>query len=149
LHLIQPTISRDIDFIRSYAINDEKRKDLPHRMYYEQEITLDSVGELMKYLWSIIDNPKIEVKERIKAMNLMLQYHYMRARLIGSGIFEEFSNYAEKVENDEEANKKEKKRKYSMSLVFIIEMIMTESSSIVCRCCIYQTVYQQILNSTL
>jgi hypothetical protein len=66
----------------------------------------------MKYLWSIIDNPKIEVKERIKAMNLMLQYHYMRARLIGSGIFvKEFSNYAEKVENDEEANKKREEEK--------------------------------------
>jgi hypothetical protein len=42
-------------------------------MYYEQQNTLDGVGELMKHLWLIIDNPKIEVKDQMKAMNLMLQ----------------------------------------------------------------------------
>jgi hypothetical protein len=47
-------------------------------MYSEQQITLDSVGELMKNLWFIIDNPKTEVKERMKAMKLMLQCQYMR-----------------------------------------------------------------------
>jgi hypothetical protein len=72
-------------------------------MHYEQQNTLDSVGELMKNLWSIIDNPKIEVKERMKAMNLMLQCYNMRARLIGSGVFiKEFSDYADKVKHDEE-----------------------------------------------
>ena len=105
LHISQPTISRDIDFIRNQTTSAAKRKELPHRMYYEQQITLDSVAELMKNLWSIIDNPKIEVKERMKAMNLMLQCHYMRARLIDSGIFvREFFDYAEKVKSDEEAN---------------------------------------------
>jgi DNA-binding NarL/FixJ family response regulator len=44
LHISQPTISRDIDFIRNQTTSAAKRKDLPHRMYYEQEITLDSVG---------------------------------------------------------------------------------------------------------
>jgi predicted transcriptional regulator len=105
LHISQPTISRDIDFIRNQTTSAARRKDLPHRMYYEQQITLDSVGELMKNLWSIIDNPKIEVKERMKAMNLMLQCHNMRARLIGSGTFvKEFFDYADKVKSDEEDN---------------------------------------------
>ena len=85
--------------------NLAKRKDLPHCMYYEQEITLDSVGELMKNMWLIIDNSKIEVKERMKAMNSILQCHYMRARLIGSGVFvKEFFDYVKKVESDEEVN---------------------------------------------
>jgi hypothetical protein len=47
-------------------------------MCYEQQNGLDGVGELMKNLWLIIDNPKIEVKERIKAMKLMLQCQYMQ-----------------------------------------------------------------------
>jgi hypothetical protein len=41
-------------------------------MCYEQQNGLDGVGELMKNFWLIIDNPKIEVKEQIKAMKLML-----------------------------------------------------------------------------
>jgi hypothetical protein len=52
-------ISRCIDFIRSYNINDEKRKNLAYHYYYEQQNALDNVGELIKNLWSIIDNPKI------------------------------------------------------------------------------------------
>jgi hypothetical protein len=65
---------------------------------------LDGVGELMKNLWLIIDNPKIEVKERMKAMNLVLQCYNIRARLIGSGVFvKEFLDYTEKVKSDEEA----------------------------------------------
>jgi hypothetical protein len=103
-------------------------------MFYEQQITLDSVGELMKYLWPIIDNPKIEVKERMKAMNLMLQCHYMRARLIGSGVFvKEFSDYAEKVESDEETlrireeeiSRREKllERELELSLPFLNRLI--------------------------
>jgi hypothetical protein len=31
----------------------------------------------MKNLWFIIDNLKIEVKERMKAMNLIMQCQYM------------------------------------------------------------------------
>ena len=105
LHISQPTISRDINFIRNQTTSATKRKDLAERMHYEQENTLDGVGELMKNLWSIIDNPKIEVKERMKAMNLMLQCYNMRARLIGSALLvKEFSDYADKVKHDEEDN---------------------------------------------
>jgi predicted transcriptional regulator len=105
LHISQPTISRDIDFIRNQTSSAAKRKDLAQRMHYEQENTLDGVGELMKNLWLIIDNPKIQVKERMKAMNLILQCYNMRSRLIGSALFvKEFSDYADKVKHDEENN---------------------------------------------
>jgi hypothetical protein len=33
-----------------------------------------------------IDNPKIEAKEKIKAMNLMLQCHIMRLKLVDSEV---------------------------------------------------------------
>ena len=50
LHLSQPTISRDIDFIRN-PINSAvktKTKDLSRLYYYELQNGLDDVGELRK-----------------------------------------------------------------------------------------------------
>jgi predicted transcriptional regulator len=75
LHISQPTISRDIDFIRNNT--SRSKKDLPQHLYYEQQNALDGVGELMKNLWLIIDNPKTEVKERMKAISLMLNCYYI------------------------------------------------------------------------
>ena len=104
MHISQPTISRDIDFIRKQNTSAEKRKNLAYRYYYEQQNTLDGVGELMKNLWLIIDNPKIEVKEKIKAMNLMMHCYYTRFKLVDSEVLvKDFYNHAEKVKSDEEA----------------------------------------------
>ena len=59
----------------------------------------------MKNLWLIIDNPKIEVKERMKAMNLIMDCYYMRSKLLSSeAINKEFLDYTEKVKRDEETN---------------------------------------------
>jgi hypothetical protein len=58
----------------------------------------------MKNLWLIIDNPKVEAKEKIKAMNLMMQCYYMRFKLVDSEVLvKDFYNYAKKVKSDEEA----------------------------------------------
>jgi hypothetical protein len=105
LHLSQPTISRDIGFIRKQNTSAEKRKNLAYRYYFEQQNALDGVGELMKNLWLIIDNPKIQVKERMKAMNLIMDCYYMRSKLLKSeAINKEFLDYTEKVKRDEETN---------------------------------------------
>jgi predicted transcriptional regulator len=105
LHLSQPTISRDIGFIRKQNTSAEKRKNLAYRYYYEQQNALGGVGELMKNLWLIIDNPKIQVKERMKAMNLIMDCYYMRSKLLKSeAINKEFLDYTEKVKRDEETN---------------------------------------------
>jgi predicted transcriptional regulator len=104
LHLSQPTISRDIHYIRNQNSSAVKRKNLAYRYYYEQQNCLDGVQELMKKLWLIIDNPKIEVKERMKAMALIMQCYYMRSKLIDSEAFnKEFLDYTKKVQNDEES----------------------------------------------
>jgi predicted transcriptional regulator len=103
LHISQPTISRDINFVRNQTSSAAKQ-DLAQRMSYEQQNGLHSVEELMKNLWLIIDNPKIQVKEKINAMKLMLQYQYMRLKLVDSRAFiKQFNDYADKVERDEEA----------------------------------------------
>jgi hypothetical protein len=74
-------------------------------MCYEQHNGLDDVGELMKNLWLIIDNPKIEVKERMKAVKLMLQCQYMRLKLVDSEAFmKQFYDDSDKVKRDQEAN---------------------------------------------
>jgi hypothetical protein len=83
LHISQPTVSRDIDF-KDQKCSEAKRKNLAHRYYYEQQNAFDDVGELMKNLWLIIDNPKIEEKERMKAMKLMMHGQYMLSKLIDS-----------------------------------------------------------------
>jgi predicted transcriptional regulator len=104
LHLSQPTISRDIDFIRNPTNNAVKTKDLSYLYYYELQNALDGIQELMKILWLLIDNPKIEVKERMKAIKLMLYCYNMRFGLIDTEpLIKRFSDREEKVKSDEEA----------------------------------------------
>jgi hypothetical protein len=58
---------------------------------------LDGVKEPMKNLWLIIDNPKIEVKGKMKAMNLIMQCYYIRSKLIDSEeLVKDFYNHAKK-----------------------------------------------------
>jgi predicted transcriptional regulator len=104
LHISQPTISRDIDFVRNQTSNAAK-KDLADRMCYEQQNGLDGLEELMKNLWLIIDNPKIQVKEKINAMKLMMQCHIIRLKLVDSEAFiKQSDDHSNKVKRDEEAN---------------------------------------------
>ena len=73
----QPTVSRDIDFIRNPTNNARKNKRPCSSLLYELQNGLDGIQELMKNLWLIIDNPKIGVKEKMKATKLvtvLLQY---------------------------------------------------------------------------
>jgi predicted transcriptional regulator len=104
LHISQPTISRDIDFVRNQTSNAAK-KDLADRMCYEQQNGLDGLEELMKNLWLIIDNPKIQVKEKNNAMKLMMQCHIIRLKLVDSEAFiKQSDDHSNKVKRDEEAN---------------------------------------------
>jgi hypothetical protein len=96
--LSQPSISRDIDFTRKENSSPANRKNLAHRYYYEQQNALDGLGELMKNKWLIIYNPKIEVKERMKAMNSIMHCYYMRSKLIDSETFNKgFLDYTKKI----------------------------------------------------
>jgi hypothetical protein len=59
----------------------------------------------MKNLWLIIDNnPKIEVKEKMKGIKLMLYCYNMRFSLLNSEpLIKDFFNREEKVKSDKEA----------------------------------------------
>ena len=54
----------DINIIQNYNNSEAKRKNLAHIMYRERQNSLDGIGELMKNLWLIMDNPKINFKEK-------------------------------------------------------------------------------------
>jgi hypothetical protein len=100
----QPTISRDIDFIRNPSNSAVKIKDVGHLYYYELQNGLDGIQELMKNLWLIIDNPKIGVKEKMKAIKLMLYCYNMRYALINcEPLLNDFFKREEKVKSDTEA----------------------------------------------
>jgi hypothetical protein len=85
----------------------KNRKELGKRLFFEQLNTLDGVGELMKNLWRTIDDPRLRVKERMRAMKLMLECYKMRFQIIDSQpSTKEFMEYAEKVKADEQINAK-------------------------------------------
>ena len=103
LRMSQPTISRDIDFIRNPANRAAKTKELAHLYYYELQNGLDGIQELMKNLWLIIDNPKIGVKEKMKAIKLVLYCYNMRFGLIvAEPLVKRFFDREEKVKTDKE-----------------------------------------------
>lgn len=65
------------------------------------------VRELMKNLWKTIDDPRVQVKERTKAMKLMLECYNIRFQIIDSQTAtKEFMEYPEKVKIDEQINAK-------------------------------------------
>jgi tetratricopeptide (TPR) repeat protein len=104
LQISQPSVSRDLQFIRNQAVTRD-RKEFGKRLFFEQLNTLDGVGELMKNLWRTIDDPRVRVKERMRAMKLMLECYKVRFQLIHSqSSTKEFMEYVEKVKADEQIN---------------------------------------------
>jgi hypothetical protein len=103
LHISQPTISRDIDFIRNPTNSAEKNKK-PYSTLLLLLLTterLDGIQELIKNLWLLIDNPKIGVREKMKAIKIVLYCYNMRFGLIDAEpLIKKFSDREEKVKSD-------------------------------------------------
>jgi predicted transcriptional regulator len=108
LHISQPTISRDINSIYQH------KKKSPHNSFNESSFELRNMlaglVELVKKSWSIIDSPKAEQKEKIKAMSLILQCYNKRLELLNfENQFNEYEQYFDSVSKAEkEINRKEK-----------------------------------------
>ena len=60
LHLSQPTISRDMHYISQLKI---KKKEYRYEFFYNHQNTLDGMAELIKKLWTILDNPKTKKRK--------------------------------------------------------------------------------------
>src|SRR5215204_5738962 len=82
LHISQPTISRDIHYIQK-----EIRKSAENYSEHLFEIyrnTMLGLDETIKKLWAIIDSPRTDGKERIKAIALLKECYKERLDLISS-----------------------------------------------------------------
>jgi predicted transcriptional regulator len=82
LHMSQPTISRDINYLEKEL--SKSRKNYGQRLFSTYESTLMGYDEMIKKIWSIIDSKNTEDKDRIKAITLTAQYYRERMELIKS-----------------------------------------------------------------
>ena len=82
LYISQPTISRDIHYIRKeIRKNSENYGEHLFEVYRNNLLGLD---EMIKKLWTIVDSPKTDSKEKIKAITLIGQYYNERFELVRS-----------------------------------------------------------------
>ena len=82
LHISQPTISRDIHYIqREIRKNTENYGEHLFEVYRNN---LQGLDEMIKKLWTIVDSPKTDSKEKIKAITLIGQYYRERFELVRS-----------------------------------------------------------------
>ncbi|MGE5661353.1 MAG: hypothetical protein ACM3X1_03815 [Ignavibacteriales bacterium] len=82
LHISQPTISRDIHYIQK-----EIRKiteNYGEHLFEVYRRNLLGLDEMIKKLWTIIDSPKTNSKEKIKAITLIKQCYKERFELVRS-----------------------------------------------------------------
>jgi predicted transcriptional regulator len=82
LRISQPTISRDIHYLQKEI---HKIKDnYGERLFEVYQNSLLGTDELIKKLWTIIDSSKTDEKEKMKAINLIMQCYKMRFEMIKS-----------------------------------------------------------------
>jgi predicted transcriptional regulator len=82
LHISQPTISRDIKYIQKEI--KKSTENYGEHLFETYRNTLLGLDEAIKKLWTIVDSPKTEAKEKIKAITLIGEYYRERLDLIKS-----------------------------------------------------------------
>src|SRR5215207_9896675 len=108
LHMSQPTISRDINSI--YQEKKKRQQKYSTELFLDVQNTLAGLAELIKKSWTIVDDPKAEQKERMKAISIILQCYGKRLELLDiepevNGL-REYIDSVKKAEN--EINRREK-----------------------------------------
>jgi hypothetical protein len=82
LHISQPTISRDIDFIYSRYITNSKNT---YKRLSEEYITISlGIDEMIKNLWKIVDDNRTNVKSRLKAMSTIKECYKHKREMLGT-----------------------------------------------------------------
>ena len=81
LHIGQPTISRDIHYIRKEIRKNSE--NYGEHLFEVYRNNLQGLDEMIKKLWTIVDSPKTDSKEKIKAITLIGQYYRERLELVG------------------------------------------------------------------
>jgi predicted transcriptional regulator len=82
LHISQPTISRDIDYIKSRYITNSKNT---YRRLSEEYINISlGIDEMIKNLWKIVDDNRTNVKSRLKAMSVIRECYKYKTEMLGT-----------------------------------------------------------------
>jgi hypothetical protein len=82
LHTSQPTVSRDINYIQKEM--DKNKRNYGERLFEVYHNSLQGLDEVIEKLWTIIDSSKTDEKEKMKAINSIMQYYMMRFEMIKS-----------------------------------------------------------------
>lgn len=82
LHISQPTISRDIHYLKKERSKTER--NYGQRLFSTYESNLLGYEEVIKKLWSIIDSGKTDDKQIIKAITLINECYKQRLELLKS-----------------------------------------------------------------
>ena len=82
LHISQSTISRDIHYIQKEI--HKSKENYGKRLFKVYRNSLLGLDEVIKKLWTIIDSSKTGDKEKMKAINLIMQCYRMRFEMIKS-----------------------------------------------------------------
>jgi hypothetical protein len=108
LRISQPTISRDIDYIQAEI--QKRKKQYGNELFQEYRNTLAGLNELVKMMWTIIDDPKSHRKEKLKAASLIVQCSDKRFNLLKiDPQLRELEQYTESViKKEQELDVKEK-----------------------------------------
>src|ERR687898_2611766 len=82
LHISQPTISRDIDYIRSKYITNSKNTYI---RLSEEYINISlGIDEMIKNSWKIVDDNRTNVKSRLKAISVIRECYKYKTEMLGT-----------------------------------------------------------------
>ena len=82
LRISQPTISRDIHYIQKEL--HKSKENYGERLFEVYRNSVLGLDEVVKKLWTIIDSSKTDDKEKMKAINLIMQCYKERFDMIKS-----------------------------------------------------------------
>ena len=81
LDISQPTISREIDYIKSKYITNSKNT---YRRLSEEYINISlGTDEMIKNSWKIIDDNRTNVRSRLKAMTVIKECYKYKMEMLG------------------------------------------------------------------
>jgi hypothetical protein len=101
-------VSRDICHIQAQI--QKRNKHYCNELFQAYHITLAGLNEIVKKMWTIIDDPKSDQKEKLKAASLIVECSDKRFNLLKiDSQLRELQQYTESIINKEkQLNTKEK-----------------------------------------
>lgn len=82
LHISQPTISRDIDFIKSKYITNSKNTI---KRLSDEYINISlGIDEMIKNSWKIVDDNRTNARSRLKAMTVIKECYKYKVEMLGT-----------------------------------------------------------------